>query len=111
MASQRVVNLPPRGILERTNMNTTVNGIDVSALRQFAQQVAADPAKGIVRFSVGTKWEHQTRTVATVRHYELGGERHTRHFEIAADEPAELLGKDTAPNPQTCADFLGSTIA
>lgn len=81
-------------------MNTTVNGIDVSALRQFAQQVAADPAKGIVRFSVGTKWEHQTRTVATVRHYELGGERHARHFEIAADEPAELLGKDTAPNPQ-----------
>ncbi|WP_081666570.1 OsmC family protein [Rhodanobacter sp. OR444] len=37
--------------------------------------------------------------MATVNHYSLGGERYQRHFEIAADEPVELLGEGTAPNP------------
>lgn len=81
-------------------MSNTVNGIDVSELQAFAQQVGSNPAKASVRFNVKTRWEHQTRSVATVSHYELGGERHARHFEIAADEPVELLGTDTAPNPQ-----------
>lgn len=81
-------------------MTNVVNGIDVGALQQFSQQVANDPSKGNVRFNVKTQWQHQTRTVATVSHYELGGERLARHFEIAADEPPELLGADTAPNPQ-----------
>lgn len=33
-------------------------------------------------------------------HFELGGEGNARKFEIVADEPAELLGTDTAPNSQ-----------
>lgn len=81
-------------------MSNTINGIDVGELRRFAQQVAEDPAKGKVRFCVKTRWEHQTRSVATVSHYTLGGERHDRRFEIAADEPPQLLGRDSAPNPQ-----------
>lgn len=81
-------------------MSNNLNGIDVAALEQFAQEVAANPSKGETRFNVKTKWEHQTRTVATVSHYSLGGEKHERHFEIAADEPPELLGANTAPNPQ-----------
>lgn len=81
-------------------MSKTLNGINVEALQQFAQHVADHPDKGTARFNVKTKWEHQTRSVATVSHYELGGEKHARHFEIAADEPAELLGQNTAPNPQ-----------
>lgn len=81
-------------------MSSTLNGINVPALQQFARNVADNPAKGTARFNVKTKWEHQTRSVATVSHYELGGEKHARHFQIAADEPAELLGQDTAPNPQ-----------
>jgi uncharacterized OsmC-like protein len=77
-----------------------LNGINVGDLQQFAQQVRDNPAKGAIRFNVKTKWQGQTRTVARVDHYELGGEKHPRHFEIAADEPAQLLGQDTAPNPQ-----------
>ncbi|MBJ9922198.1 OsmC family protein [Burkholderia cenocepacia] len=81
-------------------MTTHPNGIDVPALRQFAQEVATDPTKRNARFNVKTKWEHQTRSVATVSHYELGGVTHQRHFEIAADEPTQLLGTNSAPNPQ-----------
>lgn len=81
-------------------MNNNPNGIDVAALQQFAKGVAEDASKRNARFNVKTKWEHQTRSVATVSHYSLGGVDHQRHFEIAADEPAELLGQNSAPNPQ-----------
>src|SRR5690348_14758804 len=81
-------------------MTTHPNGIDVPALQQFAQAVATDHTKRNARFNVKTKWEHQTRSVATVSHYELGGVTHQRNFEIAADEPTQLLGTNSAPNPQ-----------
>ncbi|WP_455286532.1 OsmC family protein [Cupriavidus necator] len=81
-------------------MNDKPNGIDVAALSQFAKGVAEDISKRSARFNVKTKWEHQTRSVATVSHYSLGGVEHQRHFEIAADEPTELLGQNSAPNPQ-----------
>lgn len=81
-------------------MINKTNGIDVTALQQFAKGVAEDASKRSARFNVKTKWEHQTRSVATVSHYSLGGVEHQRHFEIAADEPTELLGQNSAPNPQ-----------
>ena len=83
-------------------MNNKLNGIDVTALQQVAQGVAEakDDTKRSARFNVKTKWEHQTRSVATVNHYSLAGVKYQRHFEIAADEPTELLGQNSAPNPQ-----------
>ena len=88
---------PAYGAAPASNM---LNGINVAALQQFAQGVAGHPDKGEARFNVKTRWQHQTRSVATVSHYVLGGEKHARHFEIASDEPHELLGQNTAPNPQ-----------
>lgn len=81
-------------------MTNKPNGIDVAALQQFAKGVAEDATKRSARFNVKTKWAGQTRSIATVSHYALGGIEHQRHFEIAADEPSELLGQNTAPNPQ-----------
>jgi hypothetical protein len=81
-------------------MTINRNGINVPALHQFVQAVAGDASKGNARFNVKTRWEHQTRSVATVSHYTLGGTTHQRHFEIAADEPTELVGLNSAPNPQ-----------
>jgi len=48
---------------------------------------------------VKTKWDGQTRSVATVNHYSLSGEKYERDFQIVADEPTELLGQNSAPNP------------
>lgn len=83
-------------------MSNKLNGIDVEALQTFAQEVAetTDPAKRSAKFNVKTKWETQTRTVATLSRYSLRGQEYKRHFEIAADEPTEFLGQNTAPNPQ-----------
>jgi uncharacterized OsmC-like protein len=81
-------------------MNEHINGIDVAALQNFAQGIVDDESKRYARFNVKTKWEHQTRSVATVTRYHLSGNDYPRHFQIAADEPLELLGTNTAPNPQ-----------
>ncbi|MDV6244916.1 OsmC family protein [Rhodococcus opacus] len=81
-------------------MNAPINGIDVEAFQQFSDTVEKNPDNVGAKFSVRTEWKGQTRTVATIKSYELLGETHERNFTIEADEPHELLGKNTAPNPQ-----------
>jgi uncharacterized OsmC-like protein len=78
----------------------TVNGLDVDALREVIEQVKKDPSKGIVEFKVKTRWRGQTRSETSVDSYKLGGSEIKRRFTINADEPVELLGENTAPNPQ-----------
>jgi uncharacterized OsmC-like protein len=77
-----------------------VNGIDVDALQNVIQQVGEDPAKGIVEFRVKSQWAGQARSEATIESYTIGGQTIRRGFKVAVDEPFELLGENTAPNPQ-----------
>ena len=77
-----------------------VNGLDMDALAEVIRDVEQNPAHGIVGFKVTSEWKGQTRSEATVASYVLGGERIPRQFKIAVDEPFELLGENTAPNPQ-----------
>ncbi|WP_460900838.1 OsmC family protein [Paraburkholderia jirisanensis] len=81
-------------------MDLNLNGIDVEALNSLVDEVRHDAEKGKVAFKVKTKWKGQTRTVSTVSAYELNGIEIDRNFEIPADEPTELLGNNTAANPQ-----------
>lgn len=79
---------------------TTVNGIDVAALGEVVQAVTEDPSKGLVGFRVATRWAGQTRSETTIDGYTIGGETVDRTFKLTVDEPLELLGQNTAPNPQ-----------
>ena len=79
---------------------TRVNGLDLDALAKVVEEVKQDPWKGLVEFRVSTAWQGQTRSETTVDSYRIGGEEVSRRFKIAVDEPFELLGKNTAPNPQ-----------
>lgn len=77
-----------------------VNGLDVGALFEVIEEVKKDPAKGLVGFTVTSQWQGQTRTEATVESYRIGGQEVKRRFKVNVDEPLELLGENTAPNPQ-----------
>lgn len=85
-----------------------LNGIDVAALNRLVEEVSGETsgeardnaAKGTAAFKVKTEWKGQTKTVSTVSAYELNGTAIKRDFEIHADEPPELLGSNTAANPQ-----------
>lgn len=83
-----------------TSAAPVINGVDLEALGEFVEQVKADPAKGSVRFRVTTRWSGQTRTETTIENYELAGQSIDRRFKVISDEPVDLLGTDTAPNPQ-----------
>lgn len=77
-----------------------VNGLDVDALKAVVQAVQNNPAEGRVEFRVRTDWKGQTASVASVESYTLGGKKIPRSFKVAIDEPYELLGGNSAPNPQ-----------
>ena len=77
-----------------------VNGLDLDALNAVVGEIQQDASKALVRFAVSTRWTGQTGTRTSVKGYELAGEHIAREFEIVADEPVELLGRNTAPNPQ-----------
>jgi uncharacterized OsmC-like protein len=77
-----------------------VNGIDVDGLKDVVTEIEADPAKGKVQFNVVSSWRGQTRSETRVSGFGIGGERVARSFRFQADEPLELFGENTAPNPQ-----------
>jgi len=81
-------------------VKSRVNGIDVDALLQTVEAVEKDSSRALVGFDVTTRWTGQTRSETTVEAYRIGGERVARRHKIVADEPIELLGADSAPNPQ-----------
>ena len=83
-----------------TTQGQRINGLDVGALGEVVREIERDPAKGQVEFRVLSEWTGQTRSRTSVDSYSIGGQRVYRHFTIDADEPFELLGRNTAPNPQ-----------
>ena len=77
-----------------------VNGLDLTALQNVVEEIQKDPSKGMVEFRVKSEWKGQTRSETSVESYTLGGQRIARKFRVPIDEPLELLGTNTAPNPQ-----------
>ena len=84
----------------KESSHEVVNGLDVTALKQVIQDVGEDPSKGVVEFRVKTQWKGQTCSETSVDSYTIGGTEVPRSFKIKVDEPCELLGTNTAPNPQ-----------
>ncbi|HEX6661318.1 MAG TPA: OsmC family protein [Sphingomicrobium sp.] len=81
-------------------VKSRVNGLDLNALGEVVETIWQDPRQALVGFEVTTRWTGQTRSETTVEGYTLGGDWITRTHKIVADEPCELLGGDSAPNPQ-----------
>ena len=77
-----------------------INGLDLESLGKLVDEIKKDAAKGFARFKVASSWKGQTRSEARVESYVMNGQEIPRRFSIAADEPPELLGQNTAPNPQ-----------
>jgi uncharacterized OsmC-like protein len=77
-----------------------LNGIDTEALKQVMEKVSEDPSAGKLKFQVTTTWKGATRSETVVQGYEIGGQKVKRVHTFAIDEPKELLGEDTAGNPQ-----------
>lgn len=78
----------------------TINGIDVTALKQAIAGIEADPAAGQTRWTVKSHWQGGTRTDHFVDGLDIAGQRVERQFQIQIDEPCELCGTNRYANPQ-----------
>jgi uncharacterized OsmC-like protein len=78
----------------------TLNGIDVGALGACIDGVRADPARGMTRWRVHSRWVGGTRTDHEVQPPTIGGVTVPHAFTIRVDEPRELCGTDLHANPQ-----------
>lgn len=83
-----------------TTTKPRINDIDLDALGEIVEAIEADSANALLQFRVKTRWAGQCRSESTIDSYVRAGERIDRRFMVAADEPIELLGTNTAPNPQ-----------
>ena len=83
-----------------TVKNAPVNGLDLAALGEVVEAIEKDASQAKVAFNVTTRWTGQTRSETVVDGFTMAGERIARSHKIVADEPCQLLGSDSAPNPQ-----------
>jgi uncharacterized OsmC-like protein len=81
-------------------VRNVVNGIDLDALDDMVDRIRANPGCGTAGFRVMTEWKGQCRSESTVESFTCAGDPIPRSFTIVSDEPRELLGQDSAPNPQ-----------
>jgi uncharacterized OsmC-like protein len=80
--------------------NQTINGINVTQLRTAIDHVRREPAAAQTRFAVKTDWVGGGVSRTRVSGFEMGGQWIEREFEFFVDEPYELCGSNTHPNPQ-----------
>lgn len=82
-------------------LSTVVNGVMVDDLLDTIEAVKATPAIAKFKFSVHNEWRGGSQNCSTARAFYGATENHShpRPYVLQADEPALLLGKDTAANP------------
>lgn len=78
-----------------------INGVNVNDLFTTIETIKATPGIAKFKFGIRNQWEGASQNRSTVgKFYGAGEERsRPRPFVLEADEPAVLLGKDTAANP------------
>jgi len=78
-----------------------VNGVNVDNLLTTMDAIKASPAIAKFNFRVQNKWQGAGHNCSTVNEFHGAGQEISRQksFVLHADEPAVLLGEDSAANP------------
>ena|SRR5947209_2775034 len=81
--------------------STVVNGVMVDDLLATIETIKATPAIAKFKFSVRNQWQNGSRNTSTAEKFYGASQNlsHPKPFVLQADEPAALLGSDTAANP------------
>lgn len=79
-----------------------LNGISVTGLSEFVEEVKSDSEQANASYEVNLEWETGTRSRVKTGPMVLGHHKFNRDFEWVIDEPKQLLGLNHGPNPQEC---------
>lgn len=82
-------------------LSTQVNGVAVNGLFSTIEAVRGTPSIAKFKFRIQNQWETGSRNCSTVVNFSGANQElsHPKPFLLRADEPAILLGNDTAANP------------
>ena len=77
-----------------------INGVDVQKLEETIQAINEDPDMASFSFNAVNEWVDGARSKTTVHRYTGGNQTVERRqpFVLESDEPASILGGDSAPN-------------
>jgi uncharacterized OsmC-like protein len=80
--------------------STTINSINIDALRGAIDAITQEPAHGMAHWEVTSHWLGGTLSDARVASCHIGGQRVPKDFTIGIDEPLELCGANQSANLQ-----------
>ncbi len=81
--------------------HTFVNGIDLRVVQETVKAMQQDPEMGQCVFRARNRWIDANHNKTTIESF-YGAKQENPHkqaFELHADEPPMLAGRDEAPNP------------
>lgn len=81
-------------------MTEQLNGVNADAVVKLIEDIRNDGNEARAGFGVTTTWKGGVRSETQVRQWNLGGRAIEKRFALAIDEPLELGGTNSAPNPQ-----------
>lgn len=81
-------------------MTEQLNGVNTDAVMKLIDDIRNDAGEARAGFGVTTTWKGGVRSETQVRQWKLGGRPISKRCTLAIDEPLELGGTNTAPNPQ-----------
>jgi uncharacterized OsmC-like protein len=76
-----------------------LNNINIAGLSEYANEVKENNVQGKASYGVELNWESGTKTKVKTKNMVLGEHRLIRDFNFVIDEPMQLLGVNSAPNP------------
>ncbi len=76
-----------------------LNNINIAGLSEYANEVKEQNIEGKASYGVELNWESGTKSKVSTKNMTLGNHKLIRDFEFTIDEPNELLGINSAPNP------------
>jgi uncharacterized OsmC-like protein len=76
-----------------------LNNINIAGLSEYANEVKEQISEGKASYGVKLHWESGTKTTVFTKNMVLGEHKLIRDFKFTIDEPNELLGVNSAPNP------------
>lgn len=81
--------------------NSSINGVDVAALKETCGLLERQPDMGKSHFRVSNRWESGGYNHVKVKGFYAAGEEqeHKEPLKFDADEPVPLLGQDKGANP------------
>lgn len=87
--------------MQEIAVNTKLNGVDVDRLFETINVIKQMPRLADFKFHLQNRWIDGGQNSSTIRNFYGAGQDHQHKvpFVLNADEPAILLGEESAPSP------------